>query len=114
MRAPKFPSLFRNVKTDHRKFRFRSPHIDTKEQELEARRKRLEAEVARERGEEIDESYREIRFNRRRRQIKRKSGYMATLRFLVILVVLIYLLYKGIQWAENSDFSRVMKILEDG
>lgn len=114
MRAPKFPSFFRNVKTDHRKFRFRSPHFDPKDEELEARKKRIEAEVAQERGESVDEAYREIRFNRKRRQKKRKSGYMAMVRFLAILMVLIYLLYKGIQWAENSDFSRVMKILEDG
>lgn len=114
MRAPKFPSFFRNVKTDHRKFRFRSPHFDKKEQELEERRRRLEAEIARERGEPADGPYREIRFNRKRRQNKRRASYWATLRFIAILLVLIYLLYKGIQWAENSDFSRIMKILEDG
>lgn len=114
MRAPKVPSFFRNVKTDHRRFTFRSPHYSPKDETLEQRKRRIEAEVARERGEEVNAGPVQISFDRSRRQGRRRSSLMSTLRTLIILIVLVYLLYKGIQWAEGTDFGNVLKILENG
>lgn len=114
MKAPRIPSVFKNIKKDHRKFQFRSPHYKSKDKDLEQRRRRLESEVARERGEEVVDVPRRVTFDRRRRTSRRRHGYMAMLRTLIILIVLVYLLYKGIQWAETTDFSRVLKTIQDG
>lgn len=114
MRAPKVPSFFRNVKTDHRRFKLRSPHYNPKDETLEQRKRRIEAEVARERGEEADAGPVQISFDRSRMRRRRKSSLMSTLRTMIILIVLVYLLFKGIQWAEGTDFGNVLKILENG
>jgi hypothetical protein len=114
MKAPKLPSLFRNVKNDHRKFTFRSPYVDKRKQAIEERLNEIEREVAAERGEQTDFPPKKISFGGRRRTRRRKSNLMATLRVILILVILVYLMYKGIQWAEQTDFGKVMKILQDG
>lgn len=114
MKAPRLPSLFRNVKYDHRKFSFRSPHVDKRQATIDQRLKEIEREVARERGEETDDVPRKISFGRRRRENRRKAGFRASLRFVIILIVLMYLLYKGIQWAETTDFGKLMKTMQDG
>lgn len=114
MQAPKIPSFFRNVKTHHRKFKFRSPYYRPEERELAERKRRLEAEVARERGEIVETEPHKLSFSRRRSEIRRKRGNWAILRTVAILIILTYLFFKGIQWAETTDFSKVLKILENG
>lgn len=114
MQAPRLPSFFRNVKTQHRKFNFRSPYYRPEDHELAERKRRLEVEVAREKGEYVEVAPRQVNFSRRRGEVRRTRGNWAIIRTVLILIILIYLSFKGIQWAETTDFSRVLKILENG
>jgi hypothetical protein len=114
MEAPRLPSFFRNVKTQHRKFKFRSPYFRPEDREMAERKRRLEEEVAREKGEFTEPAPRQVNFSRRRGEIRRTRGNWATIRTVIILIILIYLSFKGIQWAETTDFSKVLKILENG
>ena len=114
MKAPRIPSPFRNVKTTHRRFEFRSPYFDPRRQELEERKRRIEEEVARERGEPVNPTSRRISIGKRRKDATRRQSLMAMLRTVVILIVLVYLLYKGIQWAEGTDFAKVLNTFKNG
>jgi hypothetical protein len=114
MQAPRLPSFFRNVKTQHRKFSFRSPYYRPEDRELAERKRRLEEEVAREKGELVEAAPRQVSFSRRRGEVRRTRGNWAVIRTVIILIILIYLSFKGIQWAETTDFSKVLKILENG
>lgn len=114
MKAPRIPSLFRNVKTSHRRFEFRSPYFDPRERALEERKQRIEAEVAREKGEAVAHPPHKIEIGRRRTKVTRTQSLWAMVRTIVILIILVYLFYKGIQWAEGTDFARVLNTLKDG
>lgn len=114
MKAPRIPSPFRNIKTSHRRFAFRSPYFDPRKRELDERLQRIEEEVARERGEPVNSAPRKISIGNRRSHATRKQSYTAMMRTVVILIVLVYLLYKGIQWAEGTDFAKVLNTLQNG
>lgn len=114
MKAPRIPSLFRNVKTSHRRFEFRSPYFDPRERELEERKRRIEEEVAREKGESPANPPRKISIGKRRADVTRRQSLMAMARTLIILIILVYLLYKGLQWAEGTDFGKVLNTLQNG
>lgn len=106
--------MFRNVKTEPRRFTFRSPHVDAKKRALDERLKQIEEALAREQGTLQDGGPPKINFSRRRRQSTRKQGQWATLRFVLILLALLYLLYRGILWAEKTDFNGLLKMFENG
>lgn len=81
---------------------------------MDERLRRIEEEVARERGEAIQTAPRKISIGKRRSEATRKQSYAAMMRTIVILIVLVYLLYKGIQWAEGTDFAKVLNTLQNG
>lgn len=111
MKVPRF--FFRNVRSEPRRFQFRSPYYRPEEEQIEERKKRLDAEIARERGEDVQAVPERIRFSSRR--MKRSDANLwATFRTIVILVILIYLLYKGLQWAETTNFKKVLDTFKNG
>lgn len=112
MRVPKI--FFRNVPTEPRKFKFRSPYYDPQKEEIEKRRKRLEQEVLSAQEKEGDQPLRNISFDRKRRAESKKDGRYAMLRTVGILIVLFYLLFKGIQWADKTDFGNIIDIFKNG
>lgn len=132
MQAPRLRSMFRNVRTEPKRFEFKSRHLPDLDPKWETRKQQVEAEVAMESGESLDGAEgvkRKIRFgqNNRRginhgkgetvsenpRQAAIKSARFAMLRATLIAVVLIWLAWKGIQWVEQSDFSEVLKWIEN-
>lgn len=111
MKVPRF--FFRNLRSEPRRFNFRSPYYRPEEEKLEERKKRLDAEIARERGEDVNLPPERISFRSRRKR-RKQSNLWATLRTVAILIVLIYLLYKGLQWAETTDFGKVLDTFKNG
>ena len=112
MRVPRI--FFRNVPAEPKKFKFRSPYYDPQKEEIEKRRKRLEHEVAQAAEYGGDTPLRNISFDRKRRAESKKDGRYAMLRTMGILIVLIYLLFKGIQWADKTDFGNIIDIFKNG
>ncbi len=107
MRVPRL--FFKNVRTEPRRFEFRSPHYDPKKRELEERQERLDQEIARERGEVTDEATPpRVSFDRSRRVRAKQSSRTRVIRFVLILAALCYLLYQGILWVETTDFGKVL------
>ena len=119
MQAPRLRSMFRNVRTEPRRFEFKSRHLPDLDAKWAERKDRVQAELAREDGVDVS-SQRPIRFGKtsqlgktsqRRNQIK--GARYAMLRAAMIAAVLVWLAWKGIQWVETSDFSGVLKWMED-
>jgi len=105
--------MFRNVRTEPRRFEFKSRHLPDLDAKWAERKERVEAELEPEEGEHAS-SQRPIRFGKssqRRNQIK--GARYAMLRAAMIAAVLVWLAWKGIQWVETSDFSGVLKWMED-
>ena len=117
MRVPKF--FFRNLPSEPRRFKFRSPLYDEREGELEKRRQRLDAEMAAEQalkeGREPERVIPEkISFDRTRRKKNSEANKWRMIRTLIILALLIYLFYRGIIWVETTDFGNVLDTLKNG
>ena len=121
MQAPRLRSMFRNVSTDPRRFEFKSRHLPDLDSKWTERKERIEAELAGDDGKGGG-SQRPIRLRKpgltnegrsaqRRSQIK--GARYAMLRAALIAVVLVWMAWKGIQWVETSDFSGVLKWMED-
>jgi hypothetical protein len=121
MQAPRLKSMFRNVRTTPRRFDFRSRHLPELDEEWQARKSRVEQEVSA--SSDGDGNRREIRFRSPRkaasgqrteqRQQQIAGARWSMLRAALIASVLIWLAWKGIQWVEQSDFSRVLKWMEN-
>ncbi|MBL6866063.1 MAG: hypothetical protein ISQ97_03090 [Flavobacteriales bacterium] len=121
MQAPRLKSMFRNVRTTPRRFDFKSRHLPELDEEWQARKSRVEQEVSV--SNDGDANRREIRFRsprkatsgqrteQRHQQIA--GARRAMLRAALIALALIWLAWKGIQWVEQSDFSRVLKWMEN-
>ena len=109
MRTP-YVKFFRNVQSQPKRFKHTSRFYNEKKEKQEARRKRIEMEVAMEKGEEVDEYVpRTLSFSRHKNA---KSGVMkytrsqkkaANLRLIIILMILIALFYYGIPYIENIE-----------
>lgn len=98
MEAPKFPSIFRNVKKAPRRFRYRPKHYSPKAEELEERKKRIEQEVKRE-GTSEEKSVSGHYFRPSFRNESYRSGASAAnLRLVVILMLLMAVTYVVVQW----------------
>lgn len=123
MEAPKLKSIIRNVRTEPRKFRFRSRHLPDMRPEWEVRKSRIEQAV---KGDAMQDGRapEEIRFRRgrgerplpgsraeRRRAVQRGARLYA-LRVGMWIVVLAYLVYRGWKWAENKDWDTLLKGLK--
>lgn len=106
MEPPKrYFKFFRNVRNEPRRFQYNPRVFDADNEEWEARKKRIEREVAMERGEQVDYQSGHYNFreswSRQKRQAGRSRGAM--LRLLVILIALIGFSYWALQWLEKFE-----------
>lgn len=100
MEAPRLPSIFRNVKREPRKFRYKPKHYDPREEAIEERKRKLDVEIARENGEEA--SGRKPSFRKSWQKQSYSSGAsMANMRLVLILIVLIGLSLAVFRWLEK-------------
>lgn len=122
MEAPKLRSMFRNVRTEPRRFAFRSRHLPDAREEWVERKRRVEAEVF---GEPLDGGPRGISFRKgkgdevlsdraERRRAAIRGARRAALRAALIGAFLCWLAYRGILWLEGSDFANLMNSLQHG
>ena len=119
MQAPRLRSMFRNVRTEPRQFSFRSRHLPALDEARLERKERIEQELQ---GAE-EPTRRSIRLRRsaaapsaerlERRQAQIQASKWAMLRAALIAVGLVWLAWKGLLWVEQSDFSSVLKWMED-
>ena len=119
--------MFRNVRTEPRRFQFRSRHRSDLDPKWTERRERIEAQVAG--AEASDEApARPIRFRSNRTKSELMDGTSewkerrlaqivgaryAMLRAVVIAAGLVWLAWRGMVWVETSDFSEVLKWMEN-
>ena len=118
MEAPKLRGMFRNVRTKPRTFVFKSRHLPDGRPEWDERKRRIDAEVANEKGENIPESNRvsDISFRRRSRANKdtvRKNARRANIRVVLIAVVLVYVAYRILLWTEQTEFGKMLEFIRD-
>ena len=118
MEAPKLRGMFRNVRTKPRTFVFKSRHLPDGRPEWDERKRRIDAEVAKEKGENIPESNRvsDISFLRRSRANKdavRKNARRANIRVVLIAVVLVYVAYRILLWTEQTEFGKMLEFIRD-
>ncbi|MBV42733.1 MAG: hypothetical protein CL834_06840 [Crocinitomicaceae bacterium] len=121
MQAPRLRSMFRNVRTEPRRFEFKSRHLPELDEKWQERKARVEQHISAE--EEGGSVPRTIRFRSNGGTNGNKSSEQrlqqiagarwSMLRAAFIAAVLIWLAWKGIQWVERSDFSRVLKWMEN-
>ena len=125
MQAPRLRSMFRNVRTEPRRFQFRSRHLPDLDPKWAERKELIEAEVAGEQDPDAAPA-RPIRFRSSRTKGLRRPPQMegtaatqilgaryAMLRAIVIAAGLVWLAWRGMVWVETSDFSDVLKWMED-
>ena len=122
MEAPKLRSMFRNVRTEPRRFAFRSRHLPDVREEWTERKRRVEAEVL---GKPLDGGGRGISFRKgkgdevlsdraERRRAAIRGARRAALRAALIGAFLCWLAYQGILWLEGSEFANLMNSLQNG
>jgi hypothetical protein len=121
MQAPRLKSMFRNVRTAPRRFEFKSRHLPELDEKWQERKTRVEQHLSAE--EDGASEPRTIRFRskgsassneRSEQRLQQIAGARwSMLRAGLIAAVLIWLAWKGIQWVEQSDFSRVLKWMEN-
>jgi hypothetical protein len=111
MEAPKLRSPFRNIRTEPRRFQFRSPLYDPQQARIEERIKQLEDA---ERDEELGTFTRRRKFDfRARKAQQRQDARMRIFRLVIILIGLVIGLWKGLDWAEKTDFVKSLNILKN-
>lgn len=112
MEAPKIPSFFKNVKTQPKKFKFRSPYYEPVNENLREVKERVEDEVQSKSSGDLRKK--KITFKKQTRKQMRTSHYKwAMIRTFIIGIILVYLLYRGILWAETTDFSKILDTFKD-
>ncbi len=121
MQAPRLKSMFRNVRTDPRRFEFKSRHLPDLDGKWRDRKEQVEKVVTAANHEKAETkairfrargtSYNSDRLEARKEQLS--AARLSMLRAGMIAAVLIWLAWKGIQWVEQSDFSRVLKWMEN-
>ena len=108
MDAPKMRSLFRNVRTKPKQFEFRSRHLPKEREDWEKRKRKIEDEV----NGVQNPGGRKIEFNRRRVSNKQASR-KAMFRTLLIGVVLMYVAYRMIIWAETTEWGNLLEFIKE-
>jgi len=121
MEAPRLRSMFRNVRTEPRRFEFKSRHLPDSKAEWQERKQRIEQEVL---GVEPEGGPKRIRFRksaaisdaaaderRTRRRAAIRDARRAMFRAVVIAFGLVWLAWEGLKWVEASDFSGVLDFL---
>lgn len=111
MRPPRLPSPFRNVRHAPRNFTFRSSHVDARALRWKERKEAIEAEVL----GSGDAAPGKLRFRRgavpglnreHRVAATRKARQRAMLRSAAILMLLLYIAWRGLLWVETTDFAK--------
>lgn len=121
MEAPRLRSMFRNVRTEPRRFAFKSRHLPDGKAEWQERKQRIEQEVL---GVNPDNGPARIRFRKAsapnasaadERRIRRRSAIRdarrAMIRAVLIAVALVYAAWEGLKWVEASDFSGILEMM---
>ncbi len=122
--------MFRNVRTEPRRFAFRSRHLPELDAKWMERKEQIDTELT-ERAPADEVPARPIRFQSTHRRSSGAStdsaaadwkdgrkhqilgARYAMLRAALIAMGLVWLAWKGIQWVEMSDFSGVLKWMEN-
>ncbi|HHZ81932.1 MAG TPA: hypothetical protein EYN28_07740 [Flavobacteriales bacterium] len=116
MQAPKLKGMFRNVRTTPRSFVFKSRHLSDDRPDWDERKRRIEQEIAKENGDvspDIDGPSK-IRFSRNSRSNSIKtSARKANLRVVLIGVVLLFVTYRILVWAEETEFGKMLEFIRD-
>ena len=101
MRAPKLPSFIKNVRTEPKQFKLRSRHYDPKRDELDKRKRAIEAELglAQDGGQKPPPI--KITGKKYKKQNVRGANRQSNLRLIVILAVLCGLAYWLYNYLEN-------------
>ncbi len=123
MEAPRLRSFIRNVRTEPRRFSYRSHLVPETRPEWDERKRKIEEEVARAQGtlEGPGETLpppvrirsrsgrlaREGTFMSRREQRMRANRY-ALLRSVLIIAALVWLAFKGLEWVDAQNFDGVL------
>jgi hypothetical protein len=118
MEAPKLRGMFRNVRTKPRSFVFKSRHLPDGRPEWDERKRRIEAEIAKDKGEGIPDSERSSDINFRRKSGSssdsvRKDARKANIRVVLIGVVLVYVAYRILLWTEQTEFGEMLEFIRD-
>ncbi|MBM55845.1 MAG: hypothetical protein CMB32_04725 [Euryarchaeota archaeon] len=101
MKAPKLRSIFRNVRTKPKQFAFKSRHTSDVREDWEERKRRVEQGLPN-----------KISFKKRRGEYK-KATRKAIFRALLIGVVLLYVTYRMIIWAETTEWGPMLEFIRD-
>lgn len=122
MEAPRLRSMFRNVRTDPKRFEFKSRHLPDVKVEWQERKQRIEQEVL---GVEPEQGPAQIRFRksrastssatedrRARRLASIRDARRSMFRAVVIAAVLVFAAWEGLKWVEASDFGGVLDFLK--
>jgi len=103
MEAPKFPSIFRNVKKAPRQFRYKPKHYSPRAEQLAERKKAIEEQVKREQdGGNAKGSLRDFKPSWSGERY-RAGASAANLRLVIIVVILLFVTYMVVQWLEKID-----------
>lgn len=121
MEAPRLRSMFRNVRTEPRRFEFKSRHLPDGKAEWQERKQRIEQEVL---GVDPETGPARIRFRkasapnasaaderRTRRRAAIRDARRAMIRAVLIAVALVYAAWEGLKWVEASDFSGILDMM---
>jgi hypothetical protein len=113
MEAPKLRGMFRNVRTKPRSFVFKSRHLSDDPPQWGERKRRIESEVAMELGEKVpvQNTASSIRF--RKGGSVRNGARKANVRVVLIGVVLLWITWKMIVWAETTEFGEMLEFIRD-
>ena len=103
MEAPKFPSLFRNVKKAPRRFNYKPKHYNPKAEQLAERKRAIEREVQKD-GQRGRPSPSDRGFKPSWRKERYSAGASAAnLRLIIIIMLLLFITYMVVQWLEKID-----------
>ena len=113
MEAPKLRGMFRNVRTKPRSFVFKSRHLSDDPPQWGERKRRIESEVAMERGERVPEGNTASSIRFRKGGSVRNGARKANVRVVLIGVVLLWITWKMIVWAETTEFGEMLEFIRD-
>lgn len=113
MEAPKLRGMFRNVRTKPRSFVFKSRHLSDDPPQWGERKRRIESEVAMERGEVDPDQNMSSSIRFRKGGSVRNGARKANVRVVLIGVVLLWITWKMIVWAETTEFGEMLEFIRD-
>ena len=101
MKAPKFRSLFRNIRTQPRQFSIKSHHTSEVREDWEERKRRVEKGLPR-----------SISIRKRRGDSK-KASRKSMVRTFIIGALLVYVTYRLIIWAETTEWGSMLEFIRE-